>query len=372
MKNALWMLALLSLLGPWACSDSKADDTDGGPDGDSDGDTDGDSDGDTDADADSDADSDTWAELDTATYADLPCPDPDAGFDEEEPGVRLEFFIQGLEMMGSPIGIGYGLVLPSAREDFAPGGGDGDEVPVDTCVPATTSTPVPECAGDGDCSAEQVCVPDYDSDNQPIAGSEHCVTPRDPMDVGVMGVYGFTPGWVTFDYNPNESGAYTYPGSGAQIADPTVIGYDVDYLVIGDGDAEQGLGPYFATFYMPPAIEITGPAMVDTEFGPAIPANVNEDLTLEWVGENPDGFLRLELVGGAIFDPGTPYVCIAADDGEFTIPAAVLQDLHLGAIAFFNMWTVSRSSVGTVCGEGVTSGSIGGGHQVMLNVQKVE
>ncbi len=375
----LFLMALALLLGLGACSESgSGDEIDGGPDADGDADTDSDSDADSDGDGDADgdtaseADTSSWDEVDTDTYGDLPCPDPDAGFVEEDPGISLSFTVQNIDILGQPNAISYALVLPAAREDFSAGEGGGEDVPIDTCVPVESSQPTPECATDDDCAPEQVCVPEYDSDNQPIEGSEHCVTPRDPLDVGPLGVYGFDNEWTTFAYNPGESGAYTYPGAGAQLADPSVIAYDTEYIVIGQGDEAQGLGACWGHFYMPAQLEITSPPFVDTQTGPAIEVDTTQDLTLEWSGSNPDGIVRIDLEGGAIADSGTPHVCVVEDDGEFTIPADVLQQLGLGAIAFFNMWTISRSGSGEICGDGVSVGWIGGSQQVMFSVMKTQ
>jgi hypothetical protein len=354
---------LLAVLGgPLLCAGCKnsqvEDDVDSGSEGDTDTDTDGNNESDGAADT-TDSGTSTLDETDNDgdTSGDLPCPDPDASFDEDGPGVYLSFTLLYVDVMGQAMGATYGLVLPTAREDFDPYGPVNEEIPLDTCVPAAAVEYVPACATDEDCAPEQVCVPLTGSEDEPIPDSKHCETPRDPIDVGPMDALGFdVSGAVTYAYNPDESGAYTIEGAGRQISDPTIIAYDTEYSVTGDGGGDRGLGAFYASFYMPEFLEITAPERVSTTFGEAIEVDPTEDLTLEWAGGNPDGELRLELVGGGTTEPGTPYSCRVADDGEFTIPADVLQELHLGPMAFFNMWTLTRKGTGEICGEGITAG----------------
>ena len=94
--------------------------------------------------------------------------------------------------------------------------------------------------------------------------------------------------------------------------------------------------------------------------------DVGQDLLLQWSGGTPSGELRLSLSGGG--DGGTPIECRVADDGEFAIPAALLQQVGLTSMAFFNMFTIERIGKGSVSAEGLTVRDIGVMQTLLLNV----
>ena len=47
-------------------------------------------------------------------------------------------------------------------------------------------------------------------------------------------------------------------------------------------------------------------------------------------------------------------MCRVTDDGAFTVPADMMANSGLGAVAFINMITIDRRARGAVCGDGLT------------------
>jgi hypothetical protein len=331
------------------CGDDAKSDADAGTDAGTDADTDSDSDADTDWDT-----------------------DIDTEFNPEDPGIHVFLTMGSMYMMSTPMALALGGFMPAAREDFDPPE-DVTEIPLDTCVVvADQPAPVPQCETDEDCYPEQVCLPEYDDNNQPIAGTEHCVTPRELMDVGPFTMEGFVGGPLTFSYNPNQSGAYTTANPGDGQVPPDALAFDTTYVFEGDGDPAQGLGPFHGEIYVAPEIELTTPPMVELPMGDLLGIEVDpsQDLMLEWTGENADGELTLNLAGGPQ-GGGTPIECRVADDGQFVIPQAMVQTAGLGSVAFFNMLTIDRGGAGWVSGEGVTFHNVEMVQTLLLNVVKV-
>jgi len=101
-----------------------------------------------------------------------------------------------------------------------------------------------------------------------------------------------------------------------------------------------------------------------------IEASMSAELALEWSGANPDGDLTLTIAGGQ--SDGTSVVCRVADDGAFTIPADMMAQTGLGAMAFLNMLTIDRRGVGTASGDGLTVDFIEAMQTSLINIIKVE
>lgn len=289
------------------------------------------------------------------------------GFDPNNPGIHMFLELGAVLMMGQSIELAVAGFMPAAREDFDPPDPD-DAPPIDTCVVADDTPPTPECSGPQDCAPEQQCLPENDQDGNPIPGSEHCVTPRELMDVGPMTLEGMTTGPTQLTYNSEQSGAYTVPGTDGSLQAGT-LAFDTTYTFHGDGDAAQGLGAFNGEIYLPPALTLTSPPMVELGmpgvFG--IQIDPNQDLVLQWSGSAAGGQLRINLVGAQ----GETIDCLATDDGEFTIPAAMVQAAGLGDIAFLNMLTIDRQGEGTVSGDGITYHDIGMLQTLLINVGKL-
>jgi len=321
----------------------------------------GDADSSADAGADGDADGDTDGDSDT---------DHDTEFNPDDPGIHVFVTMGSVLMMGEVIDLAVGGFMPTAREDFDPPP-DATEIPLGTCVVvAEQPPPQPQCTDDDDCFPEQVCQPDYNDNNQPIPGTEHCVTPRELMDVGPFTITGFNGGPQTFLYNPGQSGAYTLPGTDGTLP-PGLMAFDTTYVIEGQGDPSQELGAFHGELYVAPDLQLTSPPMVELPMGGmyGIEVDPSQDLVLEWTGENPDGELTINLAGGPQ-GGGTPIECRVPDTGAFTIPQAMVQTAGLGGVAFFNMLTIDRRGTGWIVGEGVTFHQVDMIQTLLLNVIK--
>jgi hypothetical protein len=295
----------------------------------------------------------------------LPCPDPETGFDPTSPGVNISYTLGSVYMMGSPIGMSAGTVFPTAREDFDVE--DEEELPLDTCALNEATVSVPSCASNEDCAPEQQCLPRTDDGGRPIAGSERCVTPRDPIDVGPFTVTGFASGPIAMAYNPGQQGAYTPPGSDGTITASEIAG-DTTYRIEGEGSAERGLGPFEGELYVPTMFEVTSPVPVIGGLGvPEIQVNPANDLALSWTGSgDPSSVLAISLSG-----PNGGLSCRVRNDGAFTIPADLITAVNLGNIAFFNVLNLEQKYFGWICGEGLTVSEAMFTQTLLLNVRKV-
>jgi len=303
-------------------------------------------------DAGKDAGQDQDAGGDSGFDANYPCPDPDAGFNEAKPGIQIVFTVGSITMMGQVMGIAAGIVWPSAREDFVVTDAGTSGPALDTCEVVSSTTPTPQCATKADCAPEQECVQDTDSNGSPIAGSEHCETPRTPMNVGPFTVDGFVGGPLTFNYNTSQSGSYTATSDGSLPAGSFT--FDADYVLRGNGDPAQGLGRFGGTFHLPADMQITSPPIGQSPLGtPLIKIDPDKDLHLEWTGSNPQGTVTINMSSIS-----SSITCLVKDDGAFDVPADLVALVSQGGIAFWHILELQRNGYGKLCGEGVTSSDV--------------
>jgi hypothetical protein len=295
-----------------------------------------------------------------------PCPSPEDGFDETEPGINMMFMLSSVTMMGMDVGMAVGSFMTTAREDFD--AGSSSDIPLDTCVVGESAPSEPECETDADCAPEQVCLPETDDAGEPIPDTERCVTPREPLDLGPFTVTGFNEGPLEFQYNPGQQGAYTATISADGQLDPALLAYDCTYLVEGEGDESVGLGPIMGLLDVPPYLELTSPEATVNAMGlPEISVDVTSDLELEWNGASGEGTLLISLAG-----MGGGVTCLASDDGAFTVPADMVEAAGLGDFSFFNMLTLTHEVPGLICGEGLTVSDAKYSQVVMYNVAKAD
>lgn len=289
-------------------------------------------------------------------------------FDPDNPGIHFFFTLGAVTMMSQPMELAAAGFMPAAREDFEPEPAP-PEIPVDSCVVAEEQPDAPSCAGEQDCAPEQDCLPETDDGGNPIAGTERCVTPRELLDVGPMTVEGFASGPMDLAYNPGQSGAYTAPGSDGTLPAGT-LAFDTNYAFHGAGDASVGLGAFSGELYLPAALELTSPPLVELGmpgmFG--VEADASQDLALEWSGASGSGALTVNLVGGS--EGGASIDCRVTDDGAFAIPAAMVQAAGLADMAFLNMVTIMREGEGTASGDGITYHAVDALQSLVINVKK--
>jgi hypothetical protein len=363
MKSTIRILLIAAMAAAFGACGGSGDDDDGDA-----GDTDTHSsmDAGPDASGDTDSDTDTGSELDTDTFSDLPCPDLDAGFDEATPGYQMFLDIGSVTMMGQKIGTGVGGFQNTGREDFDPV--PAPALALDECKLDDSSAQVPECALNGDdCPSDQECVQDTDSNGNPIAGTEHCATPRTMIDVGPFTMYGFADGPKTFTSSAANSGAYM---AGDGTIPPASFAYDATYAFYGLGNLAAGVGAFWGDLYLGPDTQLTKPAVSSVSGIPVIKVNPNDDLEIEWSGPVADGELTITLVGAKLSGQSASVTCRVADDGAFTIPSDLVGASGLGALALLNTLMLERRGVGRVCGEGLTSGAVSTVQTYMVNVQK--
>jgi len=306
---------------------------------------------------------------------DIPCPDPDAGYDADAPGVWMFFNVGTTLMMGQFVGNAAGGFRLAAREDW--NAATTAEIPLDTCVVDGPATPIHECEpgctpGTTDCCApEQQCVQDTDGDGNPIAGSGVCHTTRTALDVGPFTAEGFaTP--QTFAFNAAQSGAYLSTGDGTM--PPEEIIYDSDYTFSGNGDPAQGLGRFAGWLHLAPEITLTSPEPVFPGGGaiPQINIDPTAALPLAWTGGDPSctRLMSINLAGATLSGGGGSVSCNVRDDGEFTIPAEDVSSITFGNYSFLNVLTLRRDAVGTACGEGLSRAEVNSQVVVLMNVGK--
>lgn len=275
--------------------------------------------------------------------------EPAPEFDPDDPGIHLSLTLGAVHMMGQPIELAAGVVFPTAREDFDVE--DADEIPLDTCV-VTDNTQVAECAGPDDCAPEQQCVPEYDNDGAPVAGSEHCETPRDPLDGGPITLSSGS-STLALAYNPGQSGGYTTAGGDGSLPEGT-LEFGTTYDVSGEGSADLGLGPITGSIPLPEQLVLTSPAMTDVGWGmQGLVIDPTADLSLTWTG-TASGPLTLTLSGGSMTGDSGGITCRVQDDGEFTISADLVSGVPLGDMAMLNTLTLDRASEGEATADGLT------------------
>jgi hypothetical protein len=281
------------------------------------------------------------------------CEEVEPGFNESEPGMSFTFDTGVTALMAQDVGMGAGVFMKAAREDYCK---DAKklELELDTCTDTAAPALLPQCATKADCAAEQDCKPDT-KNGQPIAGTERCVTPRQPLDVGPFTVTGFKTGPKLFQHNPQQSGAYTPPGSDGTIS-VSEFAFDADYTLEGTLDADAGLGAFSGTYHMPAAFDWVLPALVDLPGMPGIKGievEGGKDLVMQWTGGDPQGELSMTM--NAANSGGKTITCRVKNDGSFTIPAALVDAAKLGNVAFFNALDIRMESKPTqVTGTGIT------------------
>ncbi len=300
-------------------------------------------------------------------------PQFDAGgvFDPDNPGIHFFVSLGAVLVMSQPTELAVGGFLPSAREDFDESA-EKAEITLDSCAISDGAAPTPSCENSAECAPEQECLPDYD-DGEPIAGTEHCVTAREPLDLGPFTIEGFATGAIEMTYNAGQNGAYTAPGTDGTLNAGT-LAFDADYTIHGAGNSAAGLGEIHGELYLAPALALTAPPMVDVGLGGmlGIEASPSQDLVLRWSGGNATGELQINLAGGSMGGEGGSIDCRVTDDGEFTIPAAMVAAAQLGDTAFFNALTVERSGKGSASAAGLTFRAIDVIQTLVISVVKVD
>jgi hypothetical protein len=274
----------------------------------------------------------------------------DAGWGPPPTGTHFFLDLGTVLLMGQQMALGAGGFWPTARGDLAPV--RDPEVPLGQCVVDPPHAPA-SCSGAADCAPEQQCVPDTDSNNQPIAGTEHCETPRSLIDVGPFTVTGFASGPLELQYNAGQHGAYTTASPGDGQIPPEEIVYDTTYTFTGAGDSSQGVGAFTGSLYLPPALVLTAPATVTLPSGlPGVQVSLSQDLVVTWDGAVSGGEITVTLAGGG--QGGAAVVCRVADTGTVTIPQAQVQAAGLGNLALVNVLSLERKGTGTASGDGLT------------------
>ena len=316
----------------------------------------------TEAEAEADASpEDAAPDESAADYADLPCPDPDASFDPDHPGMHMFFTVAEVYMMGTAVNTAVGGFLPAAREDFNPV--VPSDIPLDTCRLASTVTSTPECTTSADCVPPQQCVPETDASGNPIAGTGVCQTTRSPVNVGPFTCTGFTSP-QTFQYNASQQGAYTSTADGTLPAG--TLAYDTTYDCAGAGSTTLGFGPFHGTIYLAKQLEVTSPVPTIGSMGfPLINVDPAADLSLAWTGGDGTSDLLINLSGRS-----DSVECRVTDDGAFVIPAALITATGLGDVAFLNSLEIRRDRTGSACGVDLTDTEWTSTISVVLNVRK--
>ncbi|MBI5502432.1 MAG: hypothetical protein HY907_19470 [Deltaproteobacteria bacterium] len=293
----------------------------------------------------------------------LPCPDPLATFDPDDPGMHSFFLVAEVFMMGTAIDTAAGGFLPAAREDFNRDDPPG-EIPLDSCRLAGSGPAIRECTTAADCAPEQQCNPETDASGNPIPDSGVCETPRETVDVGPFTCTGFATD-QTFQYNPAQSGAYTSTADGT--LPPGLLELGATYDCAGDGDPATGLGRFRGTIFLPAELELTSPPSAIGPGGfPLVDVDPSVDLVLAWSGGDGASELSVNLTGGT----GT-VECRLLDDGAHTIAADLVTAAGLGNIPFFNIMELRRERWGLACGEGLTDAEWTSTVTTILNVRKV-
>jgi len=298
------------------------------------------------------------------------CQGSDPQFNDQSSGVAFVFTISNVELLGNPLGVATGYFQPAAREDFAAADSAGS-IPIDTCRVGEQGR-TPSCTSSGECAPEQQCLPENDSDGNPIPNSDRCTTARSPIDVGPFTVRGFATGERTFSSDAQQQGAYTSGGNG--LLEAADIAYDVNYVIEGGGDAAQSLGAYRGSLFVPSLIDIVRPVPTSSMFGREITVDPAVDLELEWSGATAGGEVELTLAGAGQDGGGGggSVTCRVTDDGAFTIPAEMVQAAKLGSFSFTNVLTISRRNFGSTCGEGLTVAELMSETTIVINMKVVE
>jgi hypothetical protein len=290
-------------------------------------------------------------------------------FNPEDPGYAVEFFFVDMAMMGNPMTMISGYVMKTAREDL-----DEEEVvdtTLDTCVFGESLPSVPECESDADCAPEQKCVPDYDDSGNPEPGTEHCATPdRESLDIGPIVISGFEAGPQTFLFEPNDS-VYKLDGQGDGSVDPSLITYDVEYMLNAENPTPEDLDPFSGQYLMPPALNLTSHEVVEGQMGAAIVIDTTKPVKFEWTGNGGNGYVEISITAAKSLNEQVSVTCKAIDDGEFEIPEGITGQLVFGSgpmVSMMNMLVMTRHAEGSMSGESITSGSFFAEQMIMMNV----
>jgi hypothetical protein len=295
------------------------------------------------------------------------CAEYEPGFDENNPGMAFTFTMTSSYVMGNEIVPGVATFMKAAREDFCKERA-GLEIELDTCTTQPEPAALAQCATKSDCGPEEECLPDENNGNLLV-----CMTPRAPLDVGPFTLSGFVDGTKTFRSNPGQSGAYTENGVGDGQLDPSTLVFDADYSFGGTLDGDAGLGTLSGTFHFPPAIEWVSPPLMELPSFPGlkmgIEVTVGEDLELKWTGGDSAAVMSFELA--AANSGGATVTCKVANDGAFSIPAAMIEAVKLGNMPFLNMLDIRVEAKGpAVTGSGITNSKVVIMQSRMLNMIK--
>ena len=302
-------------------------------------------------------------------------PDPQDGFDPENPGYTVEFNIVDTEMIGQAQSYAIGYFMKTAREDLEEE--NAEDVTLDTCVIGESSPRVPSCTSNEDCAPEQECVPEYNN-GQPIENSEHCETPnRASIDVGPVMIEGFVGGPYPFAFEPGDQ-VYKMNGTGDGSIDRTIIAYGAEYTISSDSLIPEDLKSLSAKFTMPPALSLIEPAATASGmFGPAVEIDNTKPLVFKWEGNGGNGYIDITIMAAQSLANIVSVTCKVKDDGEFVVPEEFTSQLVFGGggegmmdqmLSMMNMITMDRHSEAPISGDGISSGRVTSEQLVMISV----
>ncbi len=283
-------------------------------------------------------------------------------------GYNVFFQVMTMFTFGQPMAMSFGAIMKTAREELDPD--QETHLPLDTCEFSTGGeTPTPECTSDDECAPEQKCLADTDNNGKAIAGTESCKTPnREPLDRGPIIVTGFVGGPVTFLYEPNDR-VYKKDGTGDGSIDIALLAFNLDYTLAAEG--QDDLQAFSGTVYMPPSLELTYPELKPGSGSmpfPAADVDPTKDVLIKWSQPNPGAEMDLTLTG----ESGS-VVCRVTDDGEFTIPVALVSQITFGTgfNAFANNIILDRKFSENMEGENVTAGMFTAEEMITVMVNAV-
>ena len=305
------------------------------------------------------------------------CAEVEAGFDEQNPGFFGSFDLGLTLMMGNRFGFVAAYFQDTAREDYCKEAES--KIALDTCVVVDPNDrPTPQCTSDDQCSPEQQCRP-RTNDGNPIPCTEHCQTPRSPIDIGPIEVSGFKDGAITLEASAQDSNGYKAPGDGTIPA--AKFAFDTTYVVKGEGDAEKGVSGFQGEVELGPELTIVSPTLEEIEADVGIPGfppfptlgvviDPAAELELKWTGGDGTGEISLELSSADMNASRGHIKCRLVDDGEFTISADLIKALNLGDSAFLNNMNIERVTKGTLTGDSFTRYEVNSRQVLLVNMQK--
>lgn len=296
------------------------------------------------------------------------CSESEEGFDPDAPGHLANFDLGLTLMMGQRFGYVAAFFEQAAREDWCKEAAS--TIPLGTCVIVDPkAAPAPACSTNADCAPEQECMQRVNNGSA-VPCSEHCATPRMPIDIGPVEVTGFTSGPMTLTADPSQSNGYIPPGDGTLAA--SEFAFDTTYVFEGEGDSEQGIGAFQGQIKLGPELVITSPELVASGgFGlPAIEIDTEQPLTLEWSGSVDGAEIMLELSASDWGGPRGHVKCRLNDSGGVVLTQDILKDVNLGDEPFLNNLNIERIVKGTVSGEGITRGEVTSRQVLLVNMAK--